>query len=92
YNRHFRAYNADFTTSRRCCTGVERDCTTCMDTWEHYSWIMIQLKKHLSSKEDFANWLVVMYSFYLINRLVPDVISDTLLRTLHRYSNTAKLV
>ena len=72
YNRHFRAYNADFHTTRRCCTGVSRDCASCFDTWEHFSWIMINMKKHLGSQEDFTGWLTTMYVFYLVNRLVDD--------------------
>lgn len=70
YNPHFRAYNADFTTTRRCCTGIDRDCDTCFDTWEHFSWIMLNLRKHLGSKQEFTNWLTTMYMFYLINRIV----------------------
>jgi hypothetical protein len=70
YNRHFRAYNADFETVRRCCTGITRDCGSCFDTWEHFSWIMINLKKHLGSTAEFTNWLTTMYVFYLVNRLV----------------------
>ncbi len=70
YNPHFRAYNADFVTTRRCCTGITRDCASCFDTWEHFSWIMINMKKHLSTKMEFANWLTTMYIFYLVNRLV----------------------
>lgn len=70
FNPHFRAYNADFETTRRCCTGISRDCASCFDTWEHFSWIMINMKKHLGSKEDFSNWLGTMYVFYLVNRLV----------------------
>jgi hypothetical protein len=70
YNPHFRAYNADFHTTRRCCTGVSRDCDSCFDTWEHFSWIMINMKRHLRSREDFTNWLGTMYVFYLVNRLV----------------------
>ena len=70
YNPHFRAYNADFTTTRRCCTGVTRDCATCYDTWEHFSWIMIHLRRHLGSKADFTRWLTTMYVFYLVNRIV----------------------
>jgi hypothetical protein len=70
YNKHFRAYNADFSTTRRCCTGVSRDCSSCFDSWEHFSWIMINMKKHLGSLQDFTNWLTTMYVFYLINRLV----------------------
>ncbi|KAA3626642.1 MAG: radical SAM protein [Bacteroidetes bacterium] len=70
FNPHFRAYNADFSTTRRCCTGSDRDCASCFDTWEHFSWIMVHMKKHLKSKQDFSNWLTTMYLFYLINRLV----------------------
>jgi len=70
YNRHFRAYNADFRTTRRCCTGISRDCDSCFDTWEHFSWIMINMKKHLGSREDFTAWLSTTYVFYLVNRLV----------------------
>lgn len=70
FNRHFRAINADFQTSRRCCTGVERDCGSCFDTWEHFSWIMINMRKHLGSEKDFSNWLTTMFAFYVVNRLV----------------------
>jgi len=69
-NKHFRAYNADFKTTRRCCTGINRDCGSCFDTWEHFSWIMINMRKHLGSKTEFANWLSTMFVFYLVNRLV----------------------
>ena len=71
FNRHFRAINADFTTTRRCCTGVSRDCDSCFDTWEHFSWIMINMRAHLGSKQDFSNWLTTMFAFYVVNRLVP---------------------
>ena len=69
-NPHFRAINADFTTTRRCCTGTTRDCASCFDTWEHFSWIMINMRKHLGSLEDFRGWLTTMFAFYLVNRLV----------------------
>jgi len=70
YNPHFRAYNADFASTRRCCTGTHRDCASCFDTWEHFSWIMINLRRHLGSRGDFANWLTTMYVFYLVNRFI----------------------
>ncbi len=69
-NPHFRAYNADFSTTRRCCTGTQRDCASCFDTWEHFSWIMLHMRKHLGTRADFVNWLTTMYVFYLVNRLV----------------------
>lgn len=70
FNRHFRAINADFATTRRCCTGVDRDCDSCFDTWEHFSWIMINMRGHLASKQAFRNWLTTMFAFYVVNRLV----------------------
>jgi hypothetical protein len=70
FNRHFRAINADFRTSRRCCTGVDRDCDSCFDTWEHFSWIMINMRAHLGSKPEFSDWLTSMFAFYVVNRLV----------------------
>lgn len=69
-NPHFRAINADFRTTRRCCTGIERDCASCFDTWEHFSWIMINMRKHLGSKQEFTDWLATMFAFYVVNRLV----------------------
>ncbi len=53
YVRHFRAYNADFSTTRRCCTGIERDCSSCFDVWQHFSWIVLNLKLHLGSAGNF---------------------------------------
>ena len=70
YNPHFNAINADFHSARRCCTGTTRDCDSCFDTWEHYSWIMINMRKHLGSVDAFRGWLGAMFSFYVINRLV----------------------
>ena len=83
FNKHFRAYHADFTSTRRCCTGIERNCDSCFDTWEHFSWIMINLRKHLGSKEEFSNWLFTMYGFYLINRLVNTNDTETKLKEIH---------
>ncbi|HFA50271.1 MAG TPA: radical SAM protein [Bacteroidetes bacterium] len=84
YNPHFRAYHADFKTTRRCCTGIFRDCDSCFDTWEHFSWIMINLKKHLKSKQDFTNWLTTMYLFYLITRIIDFEKGVKLLPEIHR--------
>lgn len=70
FNPHFRAYNADFDSTRRCCTGIDRACDSCFDTWEHFSWIMVNMKKHMGSISDFSNWLSTMYLFYYINGMV----------------------
>jgi hypothetical protein len=70
FNPHFRAYNADFATTRRCCTGRNRECSSCFDVWERFSWVMLNMRKHLPSKQEFTNWLTTMYLFYFLNRLV----------------------
>ena len=84
FNRHFRAYNADFRSTRRCCTGVDRDCDACFDTWEHFSWVMLNLRSHLGSKSDFTSWLTTMYLFYFINGLVDAEEGAMLLPEIHR--------
>ena len=84
YNAHFRAYNADLDSTRRCCTGVDRDCSSCFDVWERFSWVMINLREHLGSKREFTCWLTVMYMFYLINRIVPYEEGVELLPEIHR--------
>ncbi|MDH5379928.1 MAG: 4Fe-4S cluster-binding domain-containing protein [Cyclobacteriaceae bacterium] len=94
YNPHFRAYNADFKTTRRCCTGVDRNCDSCFDTWEHFSWIMLNMRKHLATKSDFANWLFVMYTFYSINRLFPVSKENIKLQLvqIHSWKESASLI
>lgn len=84
YNPHFRAYNADLSTTRRCCTGVERGCDSCFDTWQHFSWVMLNLRKHLTSKADFTAWLTTTYLFYFVNRLVDTDEGARLLPEIHR--------
>lgn len=84
FNPHFRAYNADFASTRRCCTGEQRDCASCFDTWEHFSWVMLNLRRHLGSEREFVNWLTVTYLFYAINRLVDFARCQELLPELHR--------
>ncbi len=92
YNRHFRAYNADFKTTRRCCTGHQRDCASCFDTWEHFSWIMVHAKKHLRSFAHFTGWLTTVYLFYFINRLVDFQEGKQLLYRIHKHPAFASLV
>lgn len=89
YNPHFRAYNADFATTRRCCTGVARDCASCFDTWEHFSWVMLNLKKHLGSQREFADWLATRYLFYMINRIVDYEEGLKLLPEIHRRTSAS---
>lgn len=70
YSPHFRAYNPDLTSTRRCCVGHERDCSTCTDVWAHTSWIVLNAARHLESRQTFTNWLTATYLFYLQVRAV----------------------
>lgn len=84
FNPHFLAYNADLKATRRCCTGIDRSCDSCFDVWEHFSWIILNMKKHLGSKQEFTNWLTTLYTFYLINRLVDFDEGVKLLPEIHK--------
>lgn len=70
FNPHFRVYNPDLQTTRRCCAGDDRDCSNCFECWAHFSWIILNLEKHLHSRQAFTNWLTTMYMFYLTNRII----------------------
>ena len=90
FNPHFRSYNADFKTTRRCCTGIDRSCDSCFDAWEHFSWIMINMKMHMGSKQEFANWLTTLYMFYYINRLVGQDKDNRIISKIHHYLESSK--
>ncbi|MBE7474377.1 MAG: hypothetical protein DPW09_30720 [Anaerolineae bacterium] len=84
YNLHFRAYNPNLTSTRRCCIGEARDCSTCYDVWAHFSWIMLNMKAHVNSKQEFTNWLTTIYLFYLINRIIDFEAGVKLLPQIHQ--------
>lgn len=89
YNKHFRAYNADLTTTRKCCVGTDRDCSNCFDLWAHYSWIMASMRKHLKTKTEFTNWLTTTYVFFLLNRLVDFKNRIEYLPEIHRRTSAS---
>jgi len=91
YNPHFRSYNADFKTTRRCCTGINRSCDSCFDAWEHFSWILVNMKKHLGSKQEFTQWLTSMYMFYHINRLFEDQNEENIISQIHKSLRLEKI-
>jgi hypothetical protein len=64
--------------------GHERDCSTCFDVWAHTSWIMLHMRRHLGSKQEFTNWLTTMYLFYLMNHFVDFDAGVPLLPEIHR--------
>lgn len=92
FNVHFRAYNADLTSTRRCCTGIQRSCESCFDTWEHFSWIMVHMRSHLRTKEDFAHWLFVTHVFYVLGGFVDldDEQRGAVLARMHGWGRQAR--
>ena len=83
-NPHYRAYNPDLVSTRRCCVGNERDCGNCFDVYAHSSWIMMNLHRHLDSVQDFTNWLTTMWVFYVGNRILGFEDRIHLLPEIHR--------
>jgi Radical SAM superfamily/4Fe-4S single cluster domain len=88
YSPHFRAYNPDLKTTRRCCVGQERDCSSCYDVWAHMSWISLNLPRHLNSADDFLKWMAIVYTFYGVSRLVDPVRFRSLLPLIHARLST----
>ncbi len=84
YNPYFNAYNPDLKSTRRCCVGDTRDCSTCFNVWSHLGRIMMTMRRHMDSKQEFTNWLTTMYLFYLITRIVDFDSGATFLPEIHQ--------
>ena len=67
----FIRWGADLKTQHRCCTSATRDCRTCKDGAAHMSWIMVNKRAHLRSKEDLQNWIEVYEMFAKLYRFLP---------------------
>ena len=84
YNSHFRSYCPDLKSTRRCCVGEDRDCSTCYDLWAHFSWIISNMRRHMESKKDFTNWLTTVYMFYFLNQIVSVEEGVKLMPEIHK--------
>lgn len=84
YGNHFKAYNADLASTRRCCVGNARDCDTCTDLWAFYGWVVGSMKAHLKNKGDFTQWLCTTYMFYLKTGFIDLQKGAKLLPEMHR--------
>lgn len=82
-NVHFRVYNPDLRTTRGCCRSDRYDCENCFDAYAHVSWIILNLEKHLGSKQEFTRWLTTLYIFYLANRILDFESGVELLPEIH---------
>lgn len=84
YNAHFRAYNPDLQTVRRCCVGEDRDCAKCYNAYARHTWIMINKRLHMGSKQEFTNWLTAVFTFYLVVHAIDFDWGVKLLPEIHR--------
>ena len=68
---NFIRWASDLKTMHRCCTSETRDCRTCKDGAAHMSWVMVNKRAHMRSKEDFQNWIEVYEMFAKLYRFIP---------------------
>lgn len=67
----FIRWAADLKSTHRCCTSATRDCTTCKDGAAHMSWVMVNKRAHMTSSQDFQNWLEIFEMFAKLYRFIP---------------------
>ena len=68
---NFIRWASDLESTHRCCTSATRDCTKCHDGAANMSWIMVNKRAHMNSREDFLNWLEVYEMFAKLYRFIP---------------------
>jgi organic radical activating enzyme len=67
----FIRWASDLKTMHRCCTSATRDCSTCKDGAAHMSWVMVNKRDHLRTKEDLMNWIEVYEMFAKLYKFIP---------------------
>jgi MoaA/NifB/PqqE/SkfB family radical SAM enzyme len=90
FNAHFRAYNPDLRSVRRCCVGEDRDCSQCYNVYARHTWIVINKRRHLETELEFTNWLTSAYVFYLTMRAVDFEAGAELLPEIHSRLRAAR--
>jgi hypothetical protein len=68
---HFIRWASDLNTMHRCCTSETRDCTTCKDGAAHMSWVMVNKRAHIKTREDLQNWIEVYEMFAKLYQFIP---------------------
>ncbi|MDM8535931.1 4Fe-4S cluster-binding domain-containing protein [Desulfobacterales bacterium HSG17] len=68
---HFIRWASDLETMHRCCTSETRDCSTCKDGAAHMSWVMVNKRDHIRTKEDLQNWIEVYEMFAKLYQFIP---------------------
>lgn len=68
---NFNHWASDLQSTHRCCTSSTRDCDLCHDGAATMSWIMVNKREHMNTREDFLNWLEVYEMFAKLYRFIP---------------------
>jgi organic radical activating enzyme len=68
---NFIRWASDLKTMHRCCTSETRDCATCKDGAAHMSWVMVNKRAHMRSREDLQNWIEVYEMFAKLYQFIP---------------------
>jgi organic radical activating enzyme len=68
---NFIRWASDLSTMHRCCTSETRDCSTCKDGAAHMSWVMVNKRAHIRTREDLQNWIEVYEMFAKLYQFIP---------------------
>jgi len=68
---NFIRWASDLKTMHRCCTSETRDCSTCKDGAAHMSWIMVNKRAHIRTRQDMQNWIEVYEMFAKLYQFIP---------------------
>ena len=67
----FIRWASDLNTMHRCCTSETRDCSSCKDGAAHMSWVMVNKRAHIRTKQDLQNWIEVYEMFAKLYQFIP---------------------
>jgi MoaA/NifB/PqqE/SkfB family radical SAM enzyme len=68
---NFIRWASDLKTMHRCCTSETRDCGTCKDGAAHMSWVMVNKRAHMRSRQDLQNWIEIYEMFAKLYQFIP---------------------
>jgi pyruvate-formate lyase-activating enzyme len=68
---HFIRWASDLKTMHRCCTSATRDCRICKDGAAHMSWVMVNKRAHIKTREDLQNWIEIYEMFAKLYQFIP---------------------
>lgn len=87
YSPHMRCYLPDLKTTRRCPVGDEHDCSACYNVLARVTWVVINQRNHIETKQQFTNWLTSTYIFYMFTGIIDRKTGAARLRRIHERVN-----